>query len=144
MAELPIHSMIPDEFKYKLCLEYTDANHSGPFQAMIYLIKDQNDVSKVYFISEKGHPSGFHGSWHPEERLVWGALRSCVVVTFHCCGTRATPVTLVLAKTPGSKMMMVRGELQVCSFLECIDPAPFNDVSASGIRRVSAVVTGPY
>jgi len=134
---LPIATMIPSSFKYNLCIEYFDQKHLGKYQSILCLVKDQNGVNRCYFVNEKGHPSGFHGTWRLDTQVVDGLVTTCVTVCFHCLGTRGPERTLVFAMTPDRPVLYRRGQWRVCAKLECIAPKPFSEYvveAATGIR----------
>ena len=81
---LPTH-MLPNDVLYSLCFFYVDIRYSGSeygkYQALLYLVIDQNHQRRVYFINTKGYGSDIHGSW---DELPNGDF----VVHFHCMGSR--------------------------------------------------------
>ena len=119
---LPVRSML-GRTVYCLCIHYFDDFHVGQYQSLLYLLRDENGMNRVYFVNEKGYGSDIHGVWSCCD-APGGNVNICI--SFHCLGSRGIAMhgarNLTFQVLP-RVFYRINGELMQCTKLRCIAPA---------------------
>ncbi len=106
---LPIHAFgdIGAGSDVEHVIIYNDARHAdeGPYQAVLFLLRDFRRMPVTFFVNEKGHGSGYHGTWRAL-KCVGQSVHNNVVcssqlnisyfIKFDCMGTRGPGRNIIL------------------------------------------------
>jgi hypothetical protein len=89
----PVHAIGDMSKGVEYVIVYTDSRFDeGPYQALLFLVRDHRGVQVCFFINEKGHGSGFHGGWYNFEASCNTVVEARQVYEFHlkfsCLGSR--------------------------------------------------------